>query len=122
MKVTQKASNAVAILDLKTYQWRSGKVGPPARFSHASVEHSGSMYVFGGVNEKYAEFSDVWEYSLGKNRWRQLSYKTAIPVYNGQGGIFEHSAVQVRGKMLAFGGQGYGQSYEAIMALPLYNM
>ncbi len=122
MKVTQRASSATAILDLETYQWTSGKVGPPARLSHASVEANGSLYIFGGVNEKFAEFTDVWEYSVVNDRWNQLTYRTSIPGFNSRGGVFDHSAVALDNKMLSFFGQGYGQQYDAALALPLYNM
>ena len=131
MKPTQTASNSIAVLDLKTYQWTSGNIGPAARLSHAAVEDGASVFVFGGVNEKYTEMLDAWEYNLEKNRWRQLAYKTSIPstrVYKSgggtttQGGILDHSAVYVKRKMIAFGGLSYGTSQSAILALPLYNI
>ena len=123
-KATGKATNGVAILDLSTYQWRAGASKPAARMSHSAVVDpvSGSIFIFGGVTENGAELSDAWEFDLDGNRWKQLSYRSSLPVVDGRGGIFNHGAVLVNGKLLTFGGQSYGQARAGNLALQLYNI
>ena len=114
----------MAILDLSTYQWRAGASKPAARMSHSAVVDpvSGSIFIFGGVTENGAELSDAWEFDLDGNRWKQLSYRSSLPVVDGRGGIFNHGAVLVNGKLLTFGGQSYGQARAGNLALQLYNI
>ena len=97
---------------------------PAARFSHGCVEDAstGTMFIFGGVTEKYAELSDMWEYSLVLNRWRQLTYRSSLPGLDSRGGVFDHASVVLGNKLVVIGGLSYGKANQATLALDLYNI
>jgi len=124
LKATDKASNVAAILDLKTYEWRSGGTQPPARYNHAAVADAktGTVYIFGGVTENYSELQDLWSYEVANNRWRKLNYANDLPSVSTKGGLFDQGGIQVGQKMLTFGGQSYGQTLQTTLAMQLYNI
>jgi N-acetylneuraminic acid mutarotase len=79
---------------------------PPARHSHAAVALGSKMYVLFGQDgsgnffedENGTISSELWKYDPSTNRWEQ---KAALPA----GGIREHAAAGVAGKMYVFFGE-----------------
>ena len=114
------ALGTTAVLDLSTFLWTLGGAGPAPRYRHASITFGSRVYVFGGMDQADAEYSDVWQYDVASQQWEALSFQSPTPLYSGDGGIVYHAAVALADKMISFGGQGLGNLYESTFALQLY--
>lgn len=71
---------------------------PTARAQHSAVVIDDAIYVLGGEDENGTISSELWKYDPSTNRWEQ---KAALPA----GGIREHAAAAVAGKMYVFFGE-----------------
>lgn len=72
--------------------------GPIGRAQHSATVIDDAIYVLGGEDENWAISSELWRYDPSTNRWEQ---KAALPA----GGIREHAAAGVAGKMYIFFGE-----------------
>ena len=86
-----------------TLNWKkvgaSSKTAPCVRASHSSVHHNGKIYIFGGQDDDNNKLSDLWEFDLATEQWREIEVAGTVP--SARSG---HSANIYKGKMYIFGG------------------
>ena len=74
---------------------------PPKRRKHTAVSAGDKMLVFGGDDGLRTLYrKDLWEYSMKRNKWKQLRPKGRGPSERAA-----HTAVSAGDKMLVFGGE-----------------
>lgn len=76
--------------------------GPPRRFSHASVVHKDSMYIFGGGSTTSTTFNDLWRFDLSKRQWIRLQSVGTYPSPKACS-----TMVYYKEKLILFGGWRY---------------
>lgn len=87
---------------------KNNEVGPTiaGRFSHSSVVHNNSMYVFGGGSSTNTTFNDLWRFDLSKREWvRPLSMGT-YPSPKACASLVCHNNL-----LILFGGWRHPSSY-----------
>jgi hypothetical protein len=86
-----------------TLNWKkvgaNSKTAPCVRASHSSVHHNGKIYIFGGQDDDNNKLSDLWEFDLATEQWREIEVAGTVP--SARSG---HSANIYKGKMYIFGG------------------
>lgn len=84
----------------------SSHLVPPQRFSHASVVHQDSMYIFGGGSSTSTTFNDLWRFDLSKRQWVRLLSVGTYPSPKACS-----SMVYYKEKLVLFGGWRYFQCF-----------
>ena len=79
---------------------------PAPRFDHSTVSVGDKVYVFGGrATGSGLAFGDVWMYNTATAEWYDVTPASQPPGSVGRPpALWGHSAVEVDGKMLVFGG------------------
>lgn len=49
---------------------------PRCRRSCSVIEHSGSLYIFGGATSTHEQLNDMWEFNIERREWKQVEYNS----------------------------------------------
>lgn len=86
------------------------------RFSHSSVCHGNSMYVFGGGSTTDTTFNDLWRFDLSEMRWERPLSIGNYPSPKGSA-----SMVYWRENLILFGGWRYPSLHPPYQPWCLFN-
>jgi len=53
--------------------------GSPALFGHCAVVAGSSLFLFGGITSDFKPSNKLYEYSFGRNQWREVTPKGELP-------------------------------------------
>ena len=65
------------------------------------VHNGNALYVFGGQNDFYDKMNDLWKFDLGTRTWSPIEAPEEAKQPTPRSG---HTAVQLGGRMIVFGG------------------
>ena len=86
---------------------------PAGRYGHTAVSVGDKMLVCGGQKSDGKIATDLWEYSMKRNTWKQL--KDLSFAHFLENGGFRHTAVLAGDKMLVYGGTN-GRKFSQFMS------
>ncbi|KAG4078474.1 hypothetical protein HA402_009186 [Bradysia odoriphaga] len=89
---------------------------PPRRFSHASVVHNDSMYIFGGGSSTSTTFNDLWRFDLSKREWTRFQSVGRYPSPKACSTMVYHKE-----KLILFGGWRHPPSYPPYQSWRLFD-